>query len=122
MAEKQKSDETQFAALVQRGTPTAPVRTGRDGGMHQTFLAKLTPRLVRDPDGTTRYDIDPGQAAKLGTYVNPPREPDTPTASTGTVAASTPRSASTMSLASAEAAKPAPQRATRTAAAESRRS
>ena len=112
VAEKQRADETQFASLVQRGTPTVAVRTGRDGGMHQTFLAKLTPRLVRDADGTTRYDIDPTAAAKLGTYVNPPRDPDTPPASTGSVAASTPRSA--MSLASTEA-KP-PQSATRAGA------
>jgi murein L,D-transpeptidase YafK len=114
VAEKQKSDETQFATLVQRGTPTVAVRTGRDGGMHQTFLAKLTPRLVRDADGTTRYDIDPSQAAKLGTYVNPPRDPDAP-ASTGSVTASAPRSA--MSLASADS-KPAPQAATRAGAPE----
>ncbi len=114
VAEKQRADETQFASLVQRGTPTVAVRTGRDGGMHQTFLAKLTPRLVRDADGTTRYDIDPSAAAKLGTYVNPPRDPDAPPASTGSVAASAPRSA--MSLASAES-KP-PQSATRAGAPE----
>jgi murein L,D-transpeptidase YafK len=104
VADKQKSDETQFASLVQRGTPTVAVRTGRDGGMHPSFFAKLTPRLVRDADGTTRYDIDPAQAAKLGSYVNPPRDPDASPASTGTVTASAPRSA--MSLASAES-KPA---------------
>jgi murein L,D-transpeptidase YafK len=113
VAEKQKSDDTQYAALVQKGTPTVAVRTGRDGGMHQTFLAKLTPRLVRDADGTVRYDIDPSQAAKLGTYVNPPRDPDVPS-STGTVTASAPRSAPTMSLASAQS-RPAPQPATRVA-------
>jgi murein L,D-transpeptidase YafK len=113
VAQKQSSDEKQFASLVEKGTATVPVRTGRDGGMHQTFLAKLTPRLVRDPDGTTRYDIDPSQAAKLGSYVNPPRDPDTPPASTGTVTASTPRS---MSLAAAES-KPA-QAATRAGAPE----
>jgi murein L,D-transpeptidase YafK len=118
VAEKQKSDDTQYAALVQKGTPTAAVRTGRDGGMHQTFLAKLTPRLVRDPDGSVRYDIDPSQAAKLGTYVNPPRDPDVAPASTGTVTASAPRAAPTMSLASTQS-KPAPQPATRVAATES---
>src|SRR4051794_6824068 len=82
VAERQKSDDTQFAALVQKNTPTVPVRTGRDGGMHETFLAKLTPRLVRDPDGNVRYDIDPNQAAKLGSYVNPPRDPDNTPVST----------------------------------------
>ena len=102
--EKREQDEKQFAQLAQKGTPTVAVRTGRDGGMHQTFLAKLTPRLVRDSDGTVRYDVDPAAAAKLGSYVNPPHEPDTP-ADTGT--AGTGRSGTVMSLAAAES-KPAP--------------
>jgi murein L,D-transpeptidase YafK len=97
VAEKQKTDDTQFAQLVQRGTPTVPVRTGRDGGMHQTFLAKLTPRPARDPDGSVRYDIDPAAASKLGSYVVPPRDPDTPPANTAVTSTSR-----TMSLASAE--------------------
>ena len=98
VSEKQKADEQQFASLVARNTPTVPARTGRDGGMHETFLAKLQPHLVRDPDGSTRYDIDPVQAAKLGSYVNPPKDPDTPPVQT----ASTSRSTPTLSLASAE--------------------
>jgi murein L,D-transpeptidase YafK len=113
VGEKQKSDEAQFAQLVARNTPTLPVRTGHDGGMHPTFLAKLTPRLVRDPDGTVRYDVDPAAAAKLGSYVNPPR-PDTAPAETGSVV--TAASAPTMSLASASP-KPAPA-GTRVATAE----
>ena len=108
VAQKQKSDDAQFAQLVQRNTPTMPVRTGRDGGMHETFLAKLSPRLVRDPDGATRYDIDPVAARKLGSYVVPPRDPDTPPADPVT---SRP---SSMSLASAES-KPAPRVAAATA-------
>ena len=117
VAEKQKADDIQFAQLVNRNTPTVPVRTGRDGGMHDTFVAKLTPRLVRDADGSVRYDIDPTQAAKLGSYVNPPRDPETPPAATASVP-STPRSTPTMSLASSES-KPASQPAARSAAAPS---
>jgi murein L,D-transpeptidase YafK len=104
VAEKQRDDEVKFADLVRRGTSTVAVRTGRDGGMHPTFFAKLAPRLVRDADGKERYEIDPVQAAKLGTYVNPPKDPDVPpaqpayTGSTG------------ISLASAES-KPAPRAA-----------
>jgi murein L,D-transpeptidase YafK len=104
VAAKQKTDDTQFAQLVQRNTPTVPVRTGRDGGMHQTFLAKLT-RPVRDPDGAVRYDVDPVAASKLGSYVVPPGAADT--APTAPAAASPPRS-SALSLASAES-KPAPR-------------
>jgi murein L,D-transpeptidase YafK len=107
VAEKQKADEVQFAQLVQRNTPTVPVRTGRDGGMHQTFLAKLNPRPVRDPDGSVRYEVDPAAAAKLGSYINPPRDVDTAPADTGSVA-STPRAAPATSLAAAES-KPAAQ-------------
>jgi murein L,D-transpeptidase YafK len=78
VAEKQRDDDVKFAELVRRGTSTVAARTGRDGGMHPTFFSKLSPRLVRDPDGKERYEIDPVQAAKLGSYVNPPKDPDVP--------------------------------------------
>jgi murein L,D-transpeptidase YafK len=80
VAEKQRDDDRKFADLVRRGTETVAARTGRDGGMHPTFLAKLSPRVVRGADGKERYEIDPVQAAKLGTYVNPPKDPDVPPA------------------------------------------
>jgi hypothetical protein len=61
----------------------APIRTGRDGGMHPTFLAKLKPQEVREPDGSVRYVVDENASKKLGSYVNPPIETyptdDTPT-------------------------------------------
>jgi murein L,D-transpeptidase YafK len=37
--EKQQREERETAELISRGTTAAPVRTGRDGGMHPTFLA-----------------------------------------------------------------------------------
>ncbi len=37
LAEKNRRDEIQTSELVGRGTPTVPVRTGRDGGMHPVF-------------------------------------------------------------------------------------
>ena len=52
----------------------APIRTGRDGGMHPTFLAKLKPQEVREADGTVRYVVDENASKKLGSYVNPPFE------------------------------------------------
>jgi murein L,D-transpeptidase YafK len=113
VADKRKSDDAQFAELVRRNTPTVAVRTGRDGGMHPTFLAKLAPRAVRDADGSVRYEVDPSVAKGLGSYVVPPRDPDTAPAETGSVLATGPR-APAMSLASAES-KPA----TRVATAES---
>ena len=42
--------------------------------MHPTFLAKLKPQEVREPDGTVRYVVDENAAKKLGSYVNPPFE------------------------------------------------
>jgi murein L,D-transpeptidase YafK len=106
VAEKQHKDDTQFADLVRRNT-TVAVRTGRDGGMHPTFFAKLAPKAVRDPDGTVRYEVDPGVSRSLGSYVVPPKDPDTAPAETGSVLATGPRS-TTMSLASAES-RPAPK-------------
>jgi murein L,D-transpeptidase YafK len=86
--EKQHQDNLQIAALSTRVT-AAPIKTGRDGGMHPTFLAKLKPQEVRETDGTVRYVVDENAAKKLGSYVNPPLEthpiePDT----TGTAVAS----------------------------------
>jgi murein L,D-transpeptidase YafK len=116
VAEKRKRDDAQFAELVRRNTPTVAVRTGRDGGMHSTFLAKLAPRPVRDADGSVRYEVDPSVAKSLGSYVVLPRDPDVAPTETGTVLATGPRSAPAMSLAAAES-KPTPQ--TRVATAES---
>jgi murein L,D-transpeptidase YafK len=71
--EKQHQDNLQIAALSTRVT-AAPIKTGRDGGMHPMFLAKLKPQEVREPDGTVRYVVDENAAKKLGSYVNPPLE------------------------------------------------
>jgi murein L,D-transpeptidase YafK len=117
VADKRKRDDAQFAELVRRNTPTVAVRTGRDGGMHPTFLAKLAPKAVRDADGSVRYEVDPSVAKSLGSYVVPPRDPDVAPTETGTVLATAPRS-TTMSLASAES-KPAAAPKTKVATAES---
>src|SRR3954469_25053801 len=73
LKEKQHQDNLQIAALSSR-VAAAPIKTGRDGGMHPTFLAKLKPQEVRETDGTIRYVVDENAAKKLGTYVNPPLE------------------------------------------------
>ena len=77
---KARQDDMQIASYASRVT-AAPIRTGRDGGMHPTFLAKLKPQEVREPDGTIRYVVDENASKKLGSYVNPPLEtyPDEPT-------------------------------------------
>src|SRR4051812_36671206 len=86
--EKQRADDAQIASLSHRVT-AAPIKTGRDGGMHPTFLAKLKPQEVRETDGTIRYVVDENAAKKLGTYVNPPLETHpVDTEPTGTAVAS----------------------------------
>jgi murein L,D-transpeptidase YafK len=70
---KQRQDDQQIASLSTR-TIAAPIRTGRDGGMHPIFLAKLKPQEVREPDGTIRYMVDENAKKQLGSYVNPPFE------------------------------------------------
>jgi hypothetical protein len=115
---KQRADDQQIASLSPR-TTAAPIKTGRDGGMHPTFLAKLRPQEVRESDGTVRYVVDPAAAKALGSYVNPPLETSpVETESTGTAIASsraapksqqksTPSGGASYSVASAES-RPAP--------------
>lgn len=57
--DKQRQDELQIAELTARGTPVAPVRSGRDGGMHPTFVAKLQPREILDERGNVKLVVDP---------------------------------------------------------------
>jgi hypothetical protein len=71
--DKQRQDDSQIASLSLRTIP-APIKTGRDGGMHPMFLAKLKPQEIREADGTVRYMVDTNAAKQLGTYVNPPFE------------------------------------------------
>jgi hypothetical protein len=58
VAAKTKNDELAFAELVRKGTPTAPVKTGQDGGMHPTFVAALNPQQVRDDQGNVRWAVE----------------------------------------------------------------
>jgi hypothetical protein len=117
---KQRRDDQQIASLSGR-VSAAPIRTGRDGGMHPTFLAKLRPQEVRESDGTVRYVVDENAAKKLGSYVNPPLETSpVESETTGTAVASrgkpqpksAPAAGANYSVAAAESRPaPAPARA-----------
>jgi murein L,D-transpeptidase YafK len=115
VAAKRRQDEAQTAALISRGVTPAPVRTGRDGGMHPTFLALLKPQEIREPDGTVRYVVDENASKRLGSYVNPPleTEPVSPVfAATPTPRAAPKPAPGTYAVASAssrEAPPPAPR-------------
>src|SRR5213075_1100792 len=105
-------DDAQIASLSHR-VAAAPIKTGRDGGMHPMFLAKLKPQEVREPDGTVRYMIDENAKKKLGSYVNPPietypAEPETTaTAANAPASRAAPKTGSVYMTAAAES-KPAP--------------
>ena len=86
--DKQRREDAQVAELINRGIPAAPVRTGTDGGMNQTFMAAV--RSHGGPGANIRT-----AAGTIPAHVNPPGEA-APESTTG----------STMSLASTES-KPA---------------
>ena len=74
VAEKTKHDEAEFARYVQRGVETVPVKTGRDGGMHPLFVAKLNPQLVSDGKGNVRWAVEnPPMNMSVG-RIEPPRD------------------------------------------------
>lgn len=72
---KQRNDELQFAQLASRGTPVAPIRSGRDGGMHPTFVAKLQPREIVDERGNVKLVVDRSNQGSIVAY-NAPAETD----------------------------------------------
>jgi len=63
--EKQRRDEIESVELINRGIPTAPVATARDGGMNPTFLAAV--RSQRDPGAVIRT-----ASGTIPAHVNPP--------------------------------------------------
>lgn len=68
---KQRNDEMQVAQLASRGTPVAPVRSGRDGGMHPTFVAKLQPREMVDERGNVKLVVDRNATGNIVAYSSP---------------------------------------------------
>ncbi len=109
--EKSDKDEREFTALANKGIATVAVRTGTDGGMHPTFLAKLRPQdALFDNDGHFRPVMP--SSIPLPATVNPPRPPSPEAETTSSIAAAQPEPAApakpkpTMALAGTS--KPAP--------------
>jgi murein L,D-transpeptidase YafK len=74
VADKRNNDEREFVALVQRGTQTAAIKTGNDGGMHPAFVAKLKPTSQTDDSGRPVFSIASSQSTPaLPANVNPPK-------------------------------------------------
>jgi murein L,D-transpeptidase YafK len=74
VAAKSKKDEITYAELVRKNVPTAPVVTGRDGGMHAVFLAKVRPQAVSADDRFAGVADAPAPGT-IPAHVNPPRDP-----------------------------------------------
>ena len=73
VAEKRKRDETAVAALINRGTPAAPIKMGTDGGMHQVFAEALQGgRAVKGRDGEVERIIPVAAPGTIPPTVNPP--------------------------------------------------
>ncbi len=99
---KQREDELQFAQLTSRNTPTAPIKSGRDGGMHPTFIAKLRPQEIVDERGNTKLVVDrnnPGPG--LVAFTAPQSDSD--------VTSSTPAAAAPVQMADVPTPRSAPQ-------------
>ncbi|SDH03501.1 L,D-transpeptidase family protein [Pelagibacterium luteolum] len=60
--EKRRKDDRRFNELVAQGVETAPVRSGRDGSMHPSFVAKLRPREITDEHGNLKLVVERGDA------------------------------------------------------------
>jgi murein L,D-transpeptidase YafK len=73
LSEKQQRDERDFANLAARGTPTAPIKTGADGGMNKIFLAKLRSQDKFDEGGRIFSLASTARVPDMGNNVNPPK-------------------------------------------------
>jgi hypothetical protein len=72
--QKQREDEVKVAELVSRGTPTATLNRGIDGGMNAVFAAKLPNAStgLSEPVSTVSLASAPGTIPQ---HVNPPQAP-----------------------------------------------
>ena len=109
--QKQADDDQQFAAYAARNVPTAPIRTGADGGMHPTFVAKLKPKRLLDGLFTSEPKIAGAQPGTIPAHVNPPKNIDL-----GDTVASVPTGDAGQSYAQDQSSAPEPPAVTRVAA------
>src|SRR5262245_1085735 len=87
VAEKTRRDERQMAEYINKGTPTVPVVTRTDGGMHPKFLAAF-----QKPDASGAAIRSSAAVSTPGTipaHASPPREPEPATGSFGLQSANT---------------------------------
>jgi len=85
VAEKTQRDQITLADFVKRGTRTAPINTGRDGGMHPVFQAMYETEEVRNPRGQVTSVVVTRRSTPMGPI---DYNPEPTTASSPTPAAS----------------------------------
>jgi murein L,D-transpeptidase YafK len=95
VAAKQQRDEQEFATLVARNVPTAPVKTGADGGMNELFLAKLRSKDKFDENGRIFSLASTQRVPAMGNNVNPPKNANLGDAETTTASVPSPAPAPT---------------------------
>lgn len=78
---KQDHDERQFAHHVAQGVGTVAARTGSDGGMHPTFLAKINPNETFVSNGRKVGSLPPTRSGGKATLVYLPNAAPTAVAS-----------------------------------------
>jgi murein L,D-transpeptidase YafK len=72
--EKERQDEVQLAELIRRGSPTAPIKTYADGGMHPVFVDAVKRNQIGvAPGGFSLASQAPGT---IPPTVRPPRIPE----------------------------------------------
>jgi murein L,D-transpeptidase YafK len=90
VAAKQQRDEQEFATLVARNIPAAPVKTGADGGMNELFLAKLRSKDKFDENGRIFSLASTQRVPAMGNNVNPPKNANLGDQETTTASVSAP--------------------------------
>ena len=108
VANKTRRDEAAFAQYVSRGTATVPVITGRDGGMHPVFLAKLNPQTITDGKGNVRWVVENPPPGLKVAVAAPARDPANEFSREAPAAAAPITTASTSATAYADVPMPRP--------------
>ncbi len=73
--DKTRKDDGATLALIKRGTPAAPIRTGQDGGMHPVFLAALKGPSFTDADGNFRPTLVASAPGTIPPHASAPKDP-----------------------------------------------
>ncbi|MEA2991872.1 MAG: hypothetical protein QOD40_792 [Alphaproteobacteria bacterium] len=92
VTDKKRRDEIETAELINRGTPTAPIKLATDGGMHPIFVAALQGgQPLLDADGGIRALIPVTAPGRIPPNVTPPPALALAATETETEALPTPR-------------------------------